>query len=567
MPKKAARIKESVEMVEHNVILNEMQVLSYGLQKRLEALQGLKSYEGKSEYGRKQIEVAEELGISLRSLYRYIRRYRDQGLEGIIRRERSDQGQEKVNKEWQEFIIKSYRKGNNGMKSTSAAQIANLVKSRAKEQEEKNYPSRATVYRLIEVEKEKREKKRKSRSIGWQGEQLEITTKEGIELSIASLAPLAIEYSNQVWQCDHTLADILVVDSQGEILGRPILTTVVDTYSRCIVGIHIGMEGPSAAVTCLALRQAIMPKQYDVSYQLSNQWLTYGVPQYLYTDGGADFTSKHIDQIAASLGITLCLRRRPSDGGIVERPFGSINSEFFSTLPGYTTSRIKGHRTQVETEACITLEDLESLLVRYIVDRYNQMPDPRIGKQSRIARWETGRIVQPPLIGERELDILLMRQDCRRVYQGGYIRFANLVYRGEYLAGYAGESVVLRYNPRDISTLLIYRQQGAQDVFLTRAHAQYLDTEKLTLVEAKGISKRLREISKEITNRSVLKEISDRNRFVENLLKEKSSAVLPDDENVLATKIEELVEEDFDPKTLPKIKVYDYEQLRQNRGL
>jgi putative transposase len=103
---------------------------------------------------------------------------------------------------------------------------------------------------------------------------------------------------------------------------------------------------------------------------------------------------------------------------------------------------------------------------------------------------------------------------------------------------------------------------------LTRAHAQYLDTEKLTLVEAKAISKRLREISKEITNRSVLKEISDRNRFVENLLQEKSSVpVRPADENLLATKIEKLVEEDFDSTTLPKIKVYDYEQLRQNHGL
>jgi putative transposase len=560
MLKKVSRVKESFEEVEHNVILNGTKALPYALQRRLEALQHLKNYEGKAEYGRKQVEVAEELGISLRSLYRYIKRYRKEGLEGITRRERSDQGQEKVSEEWREFIIKSYRKGNRGTLSTSASQIANLVESTAIERGEENYPSRATVYRLLEVEKEKREKKRNSRAIGWQGEKLEIVTKEGIELSI--------EYSNQVWQCDHTLADILVVDSQGEILGRPILTTVVDTYSRCIVGMRIGMEGPNAAVTCLALRQAIMPKQYDTNYELSNQWLTYGVPQYLYTDSGADFTSKHIDQIAASLGITLCLRRRPSDGGIVERPFGSINSEFLSTLPGYTTSRLKGHRTQVETEACVTLEDLELLLVRYIVDRYNQMPDSRNGKQSRIARWEAGKIAQPPLMGERELDILLMRQDRRRVYQGGYIRFANLVYRGEYLAGYAGESVVLRYNPRDISTLLIYRQQGAKDVFLTRAHAQYLDTEKLTLVEAKAISQKLREVSKEITNRSVLKEISDRNRFVENLLKEKSTvSVRPADKNLLATKIEEVVEEDFDFKTLPKIKVYDYEQLRQNHGL
>jgi putative transposase len=282
------------------------------------------------------------LGISLRSLYRYINRYREEGLEGITRRERSDQGQE-ISEEWREFIEKSYREGNRGMRSTSAAQIANLVESTAKESGEKAYPSRATVYRVLEVEKKKKEKKQNSRSIGWQGEKLEITTKEGIELSI--------KYSNQVWQCDHNYADIMLVDSEGVILGRPMITTVVDTFSRCIVGIHLGLNGVSAAVTCLALRHSIMPKEYGSSYGMSNDWSTYGVPEYLYTDAGADFTSKHIDQIAASLGITLCLRRKPSDGGIVERPFGTINTELLSTLPGYTTARLKGHRTKVEAEA------------------------------------------------------------------------------------------------------------------------------------------------------------------------------------------------------------------------
>jgi putative transposase len=287
-------------------------------------------------------------------------------------------------------------------------------------------------------------------------------------------------------------------------LGRPCLTTVIDTYSRCIVGMHLGMEPPSAAVTCLALRHAIAPKQYSSTYELSNLWGTYGIPQYLYTDAGSDFTSSHIDQIAASLGITLCLRKRPSDGGVVERPFGTLNSEFFSTLPGYTTCLLKGHRTRVEAEACVRIEDLERLLVRYIVDRYNQLPDARIGTQSRIERWEAGRIVQPSLLGERDLDILLMRQNRRVVYDGGFIRFANLVYRGEYLAGYAGQSVALRYDPRDISSLLVYRQEGSKDVFLTRAHAQHLDTERLSLAEAKAIKRRLRQQSKAITNQSVL---------------------------------------------------------------
>jgi putative transposase len=340
--------------------------------------------------------------------------------------------------------------------------------------------------------------------------------------------------------------------------------------SRCIVGIHLGMELPSASVTCLALRHAIAPKQYGSAYELSNLWGTYGIPQYLYTDGGPDFTSRHIDQIAASLGITLCLRKRPSDGGIVERPFGILNSEFFSTLPGYTTCLLKGHRARVEAEACVRLEDLERLLVRYIVDRYNQQPDARIGTQSRIGRWEAGRIVQPPLMGERELDILLMRQDRRIVYQGGYIRFANLVYRGEFLGGYAGQTVVLRYDPRDISSLLVYRQEGSKDVFLTRAHAQHLDTERLPLAEAKAISRRIRQKSKAITNESVLKEVRDRSRFVEKLLKESASSVW-ERSSMQEGGVEGIEEEDesrpYVPREMPKVRSYDYEQLRREHGL
>jgi putative transposase len=541
-------------------IRNGMEELPYVARRRLEVLQKLNSCKGTAKYKEEKLKACEELKISERSLRRMILQYKQGGLEGITRRERSDQGQEKVSEEWQKFIKKSYREGNRGMRSTSVAQIANLVESTAKERGEKAYPSRATVYRVLEAEKKKKEKKQNSRSIGWQGEKLEITTKEGIELSI--------KYSNQVWQCDHNYADIMLVDSEGGILGRPMITTVVDTFSRCIVGIHLGLNGASAAVTCLALRHSIMPKEYGSSYGLSNDWSTYGVPEYLYTAAGADFTSKHIDQIAASLGITLCLRRKPSDGGIVERPFGTINTELLSTLPGYTTACLKGHRTKVEAEACLTLQDLERLLVRYIVDRYNQMPDSRIGKQSRIGRWEEGRIVQPPLMSERELDILLMRKDRRRVYQGGYIKFSQLLYKGEYLAGYAGESVVLRYNPLDITTLLVYIQKGGQDVFLTRAYAHSLEAERLTLADAKAINKRLRGAAKEITNRSVLAERYDRNRFVEDLLREKTSPVsriqsplTPDiDED------EDELEQEFDPATLPKIQIYDYEQLCQEHG-
>ncbi len=40
---------------------------------------------------------------------------------------------------------------------------------------------------------------------------------------------IEIEWSNQVWQVDHTLADVMVVDQAGVLLGRPWLSIVVDT--------------------------------------------------------------------------------------------------------------------------------------------------------------------------------------------------------------------------------------------------------------------------------------------------------------------------------------------------
>ena len=533
------------------------EALAPEVQHRIAVIQRLQSYQDRAAYGVEQERAATELGLSARSLRRLQRQYRKAGIAGITRQGRSDKEHFRVSEYWQTFILSTYQKGNKGQRQASRAQVAKLVASHAAEIGESDYPSRRSVYRVLSAEIERSEHKQKSRCIGWQGKRLKLRTKEGIELDI--------EYSNQVWQCDHTRADIMVVDSQGAAIGCPTLTTVVDTYSRCIVGIHLGMSYPSAAVTCLALRHAILPKQYSHQYQPNSLWESYGVPQYLYTDAGSDFTSSHIDQVANSIGIVLCLRRRPSDGGIVERPFGTINTEFFSTLPGYTTRRLKPHKSAVEADARLTLEQLEGLLVRYIVDNYNQQPDARTGKESRMSRWRSGLTATARALEERELDLLLMRQDRRRVYQGGYIRFANLLYKGEYLEGYVGQQVVLRYNPQDITSLYVYRNQGDRDVFLTRAHAQNLETERLSLLEAKAISCRLRQARQEITNESVLSEVRDRTRFVEDLLSDNHQPTSHESEPELEDS-EELLEEPTERRPLPAIRVYDYEQLRQEHG-
>jgi putative transposase len=393
----------------------------------------------------------------------------------------------------------------------SPAQVEVRVRVRAQELGVEDYPGRTTVYRILRPHIDKAQQQK--RSLGWRGDRLKLKTRGGLEI--------AVEWSNQVWQVDHTKVDVLLVDQSGSFLGRPWLTIVIDAYSRCIMGVHLGFDAPSAQLVCLGLRHGILPKQYPATYKLQNEWGTYGLPQYLYTDGGKDFRSQHIEQVATELGIALELRRKPSDGGIVERPFGTFNREFFSTIPGYTSSDVPTRSPTAETDACLTLLQLEQLLVRYIVDRYNQQIDARMANQTRIGRWEAGRSAQLALLGERDLDICLMRRDQRTVYRNGYIQLANLTYQGEHLGGYAGENAIVRYNPRDITTVLVYQLRDGKEVFLTRAHAQGLETEILSYAEAKSLSRGLRKEGKAISNRSILDEVRDRDATIETLQRQK----------------------------------------------
>lgn len=478
---------------------------------RLEVVQDLMGAADRVSYRQREAAAAERLELSISSIQRLVREWKKQGVGGLSWRERSDRGEYRISQEWRDFIVKTYREGNEGSRQMTPAQVSVRVKVRAQEKGLEKYPSHMTVYRVLNPLIEKAQQPK--RSIGWKGSGLMVKTREGKEIGI--------ERSKQVWQCDHTLADVLVVDQWGEMLGRPWLTVVVDTYSRCIMGIHLGFDAPSAAVVCLALRHAILPKQYSAAYELKQSWGTYGLPQYLYTDGGKDFRSQHLDQVATELGIVTCLRRKPSDGGIVERPFGTLNTQFFSSLPGYTNSNVSKRSPKAESEASLTLIQLEQLLVRYLVDNYNQMIDARMGDQSRIGRWEAGRIAQLALLGERELDICLMRRERRTVYRSGYIQFANLTYQGEHLAAYAGESIIIRYNPRDITTIFIYQIKESKEVFLTRAHAQGWETEMLSHKEAQVISQRRREAGKAIDNRSMLEEVRDRDDMVKKLQRKK----------------------------------------------
>jgi len=62
-------------------------------------------------------------------------------------------------------------------------------------------------------------------------------------------------------QIDHTLVDVIVVDSQTrEPIQRPWLTLAIDVCTRCVAGLHLSLEPPSATSVALCISQAALSK-------------------------------------------------------------------------------------------------------------------------------------------------------------------------------------------------------------------------------------------------------------------------------------------------------------------
>ncbi len=293
---------------------------------------------------------------------------------------------------------------------------------------------------------------------------------------------------NELWQADHTLLDILLVDEKGQ-LRRPWLTTIIDDYSRAICGYYLSFETPCAINIALSLKQAIWRKS-------SPKWQVCGIPSILYSDNGKDFKSKHIEQVAADLKIQLkhSTPDKPRGKGRIERFFQTVDQLLLMNLQGYSPPNAPS------SVGTLSLEEFTSLFEKFIVEEYHQRTHSGIG-MTPLERW-TGNGFLPQLPESLEqLDVLLLTvARSRKVHRDG-IHFQNFLYIEPTLAAYVGEEVTIRYDPRDIAEIRIYYKSS----FLCRAVCQELAGQTITLKEIiKARQRRKRELRETIEKRKSL---------------------------------------------------------------
>jgi putative transposase len=291
-----------------------------------------------------------------------------------------------------------------------------------------------------------------------------------------------------MWQADHTPLDVWLLDEAGKP-AKPYLTAIEDDYSRMIMGYRLSFQPATALTTALTLRQAIWRKD-------DPRWSAYGIPSVFYTDHGSDFTSKHMEQVAADIRMELVFSEKgvPRGRGKVERFFRSVDQLFLQDVPGYAP------KEYAEAEATLTLPDFEQRFRTWLLEDYHRRIHSETERQPK-DRWEAGGFVPRMPASLEQLDLLLLTvAKMRRVQQDG-IHFQNHRYMDITLAAFVKEEVLIRYDPADMGEIHVFYQ----DRFLCRAICAELSDRKVSLKEIEQArSERRKQVRAELSTRAAM---------------------------------------------------------------
>lgn len=190
---------------------------------------------------------------------------------------------------------------------------------------------------------------------------------------------------------DSTVIDILVRGDDGKPF-RPQLALMVDKATRSVPAFSI-LPTHKAVDIAFLLADAntppeLRPSSYDdIAIQrveaLALPWLaSLDDPntavfdprrpaidiRCIVTDNGAEYRGGVLASACQQLGITIVRSAAftPTDKGVVERAFRTINTELLCRLPGYTGGSVERRGRKIDQEALLTVEEFVYLLHAWI---------------------------------------------------------------------------------------------------------------------------------------------------------------------------------------------------------
>lgn len=174
---------------------------------------------------------------------------------------------------------------------------------------------------------------------------------------------------------DATICDIYLVDDAGNLVGRPVLTILTDSFSNgFVMGYSLTWEGGTYSLRDLMLNVIADKVEWCKKFGIfieREQWDSDRMPSVIVSDMGSEYKSQTFSQIT-ELGVTLINlpALRPELKSIVERSFQLLQGSAKPYLMDYGyVDKDSGKRLAPDYRkgARLTIEDYEKVIIYSIL--------------------------------------------------------------------------------------------------------------------------------------------------------------------------------------------------------
>jgi hypothetical protein len=333
---------------------------------------------------------ADELSVSLRTVERMLRRYRHQGLWGLVDTRHAQRARPTGNVDPRVVaaavtVIDAQTHASTGTKSRAVRQIRQLV------DDEHGpgtvpMPSNATFYRLLDV-----------LSAGRHTFGSAVTRRQTANRPDGAFTPITAARPGEQVHMDGTPLDVMAIMDDG-VPGRPELVAAIDIGTRTLCAAILRPVGAKAVDAAVLLARMMVPEPmrpgWEQALAMSASRIPHErlasidqriemaaakpviIPDTVVIDHGRVFLSEVFLRAAGTLGISVqpAHQQTGTDKATIERTFLSINTLFCQHVAGYTGRDVTRRGSAAGSQELWSLADLQELLDEWVIAGWQCRP-------------------------------------------------------------------------------------------------------------------------------------------------------------------------------------------------
>ncbi|HEY7416592.1 MAG TPA: Mu transposase C-terminal domain-containing protein [Ktedonobacteraceae bacterium] len=366
-------------------------------------------------------KVAEEKGVSVRTLWDYIHDLRQYGLFGLAPQKRSDYEQHHNISPRMVLLIQGMRLSKRNCTVRDALEMARVKASLLGQVEPSEWQVRAIFDEIPAPvkcladgkEEEFGDKYRFTHRLVWDP--------SFMVMAIDHVEPLHIYVKDLRIPRDRA--------KSGET--RPYLTLAMDFPTRAVPAYRLSYDKPDRFNVAATLRDCFLPSPLKPFV---------AVPHQAKVDNGKALNARHVRLFATDLDIDLetCDPHDPQARAILERMNRTVNTELLATLSGYIDP--KAHLPH--TPAKLTMEELDAKLLEFFI-KHNHTKHSETNAVP-FEFWLEEYLPQP--VDPRKLDLLLLERIPLKVHKEG-IKHGKRIYWHPVLHEWVNKWITIRKAP------------------------------------------------------------------------------------------------------------------------